>query len=44
MKDYPLPTDTTYEVKCLKEERTKVMQLMLAANAGRDIDKKVFAH
>ena len=29
---------------CLKEERCKVIQLLLAANFGRQIDKDVFSH
>ena len=32
------------EVATLKEERSKVIQLLLAANSGREINKDVFSH
>ena len=37
-------TGNKSEMTSLKEERSKVMQLLLAANSGREIDKSVFAH
>ena len=37
-------TGNKSEVTSLKEEWSKVIQLLLAANSGREIDKSVFAH
>jgi hypothetical protein len=42
----PCPKTTGHKsvVTTLKEERSKVIQLLLAANSGREINKDVFSH